>query len=276
MKALYEKLYQDYNNNEEYREYVKLCQDANIRRCCKNSIQFEKLSHFVSMKGTQFDTSDVRLFVVGRAANGWKSLECKTAQMFGDEADQEFSKVGFQWIEGIEDNFQSLHNKPKAGEKPYYLSSSPFWRVVSNIWCGLSNSNNRGEFINHIAWSNLYKISPEKGGNPTDKMCGWQFKACYKILEAEIKAYRPTHILMITDYKRWFAPQNDYSFKGLFDDPKPLGSNYENKDIFVEGTAKFELGGRMIPVVITCRPEGRNEGKFVKEVLDFLRDDRNT
>ena len=267
MKALYEKL---------YREYEEKQKNNGSSRSNRNPISIKELSNFVSMKGTQFDTSDVRLFVVGRAANGWKSLECETEQQFGDEADQEFSKVGFQWIEGIEDNFQSLHNKPKAGEKPYYLSSSPFWRVVSNIWCGLSNSNNRGEFFNHIAWSNLYKISPEKGGNPTDKMCGWQFKACYKILEAEIKAYRPTHILMITDYKRWFAPQNDYSFEGLFDDPKPLGSNYENKDIFVEGTAKFELGGRMIPVVITCRPEGRNEGKFVKEVLDFLRDDRNT
>ena len=273
MKALYEKLYQDYNN-EEYQKYVRRCQDANIRRCNKNSIRFENLSHFVSMKGTQFDASDVRLFVVGRAVNGWKSLECETEQKFGEAAYRVFNDVGFQWIEGTADNFQSLHNKPEAGEKPYYLSSSPFWRVVSNIWCGLSNSNNRGEFFNHIAWSNLYKISPEKGGNPTDKMCGWQFKACREILDAEIHAYRPTHILIITGYKHWYACKG-YDFSEIFKCNQDLVSNNENETIFVEGTAKFNLDGELIPVVITCRPEGRKEDPFVEEALSFLRADRN-
>ena len=264
MKALYEKL---------YREYEEKQNNNGSSRSNRNLISIKELSNFVSMKGTQFDTSDVRLFVVGRAANGWKSLECETEQQFGDEADQEFSKVGFQWIEGTEDNFQSLHNKPKAGEKPYYLSSSPFWRVVSNIWCGLSNASNRGEFINHIAWSNLYKISPEKGGNPTSTMCKWQIEACKEILKAEIRAYKPTYILMITDYERWFAPQKGCNFSELFDDPKPLGSNYEDKTIFVEGTAKFNLDGELIPVVITCRPEGRKEDAFVEEALSYLRAD---
>lgn len=265
MKALYEKLYQ---------KYEEKWKDNGSSQCSKNSSPFENLSHFVSMKGTQFDTSDVRLFVVGRAANGWERLKkCETAQKFGDEADQVFNEVGFQWIEGTEDNFQSLHNKLEAGEKPYYLSSSPFWRVVSNIWCGLSNASNRGEFINHIAWSNLYKISPEKGGNPTSTMCKWQIEACKEILKAEIRAYKPTHILMITDYGRWFAPQEGCNFSELFDDPKPLGSNYEDKTIFVEGTAKFNLDGKLIPVVITCRPERRKEDAFVEEALSYLRAD---
>lgn len=42
---------------------------------------------------------------------------------------------------------------------------------------------------------------------------------------------------------------------------------------YVEGTAKFELDGKMIPVVITCRPERRKEDTFVEEALSFLRAD---
>ncbi len=250
--------------------YKKLYQDANVSyRCSRILITLEDLAHFVSMKGTLFDTSDVRLFVVGRAANGGLSLPCKTAQMFGDAANRMFNDVGFQWIENTEDNFSALHNKPEGGEKPYYLSSSPFWRVVSNIWCGLSNSNRR-EFIKHIAWSNLYKISPANGGNPTNEMCKRQFKSCKEILEAEIHAYRPTHILMITDYDRWYADSGcDFSVR--FEDSNRRGSNYTDKKIFVEGTAKFPLDGKLIPVVITCRPEKRNEKKFVDEALLFLR-----
>jgi hypothetical protein len=255
MTNLYEKLYQDANDSY---------------RCNRNSIPLEGLSHFVSMKGTLFDTSDVRLFVVGRAANGWPSLPCETAQIFGAAANRIFNDVGFQWIENTEGHFKSLHTKSPEGEKPYYLSSSPFWRVAFDIWHELSHSN-EGEFFKRIAWSNLYKISPKEGGNPTNTMCKRQFEACKEILTAEILAYRPTHILMITDYDHWYA-YSGCDFSVLFEDSKRRGSNYTDKKIFVEGTAKFALDGKLIPVIITCRPEGRKEQDFVEEALLFLRE----
>lgn len=250
--------------------YGKLYQRAVVPY--RNNQSLEDLSCFVSMKGTLFDTSDVRLFVIGRAVNGWSCLQCKTEQEFGDAAKRKFNEVGFQWIENTEEGFKALHNKPKEGDKPYFLSSSPFWRVAYKIWCGLTHSDG-GEFIKRIAWSNLYKISPKEGGNPTNTTCKRQFEACKEILEAEIKAYRPTHILIITDYNRWYAPQQGCDFSGLFKDSQCRGSNYENKKIFVEGTAKFALDGKLIPVIITCRPERRKEQDFVEEALRFLRDE---
>ena len=254
-----------------YSRYKKY-QDTNVdNRCHRSSVSLKDLSHFVSMKGPLFDSSDVRLLVVGRATNGWSSLPCETPQEFGDEANRKFNEVGFQWIVNPEDDFYALHNKPAKEEKTYYLKSSPFWRVAYRIWCGLSDSNGEG-FIKHIAWTNLFKIAPKDKGNPTDKMCKWQFEACKDVFAAEIKAYRPTHILIITDYDYWYAHPN-YNFSGLFEDNQYRGSNYEDKNIFVEATAKIKIEGKLVPVVITCRPEGRKEKAFTKEALKFLKGD---
>ena len=239
----------------------------------KEDVTLNDLAHFVSMKGELYDTSDVRLLVVGRATNGWPSLTCESAQEFAEAANRKFNSIGFlQLVSNPEARFNELHNDPGSSDERYYLCKSPFWRVTYGIWRGLTGSD-KDQFLKHIAWSNLYKIAPSKvppnkNGNPTTAMCKKQFKACKEILRAEIQAYRPTHILLVTDYDRWFA-HKDYDFSGLFEDRKRLGSNYENKTIFVEGTAKYKLAdGKSIPTVITCRPEKRNEDAFNKAALE--------
>ena len=112
-------------------------------------------------------------------------------------------------------------------------------------------------------------VAPKDGGNPSNCMCKAQLDICRKILKAEIEAYAPTHILLITDYDKWFANEN-YDFSKIFEEKNRIGSNYENKSIYVEGTAKYRLGNKMIPVVVSCRPEMRNEEGFVKAVADAL------
>ena len=247
MTCLYKELFQsvNYDKNGEIVQY----------RYNKEKVTLNDLAHFVSMRGELYDNSDVRLFVVGRAPNGWSSLPCESAQKFAEEANRSFNSTGFAWIENPNDSFKKLHN---ADKNPYYLSSSPFWRVAYGIWRGLAGSD-ENQFLKHIAWSNLYKIAPGESGNPTTAMCKNQIEACKEILRAEIQSYRPTHILLVTDYDRWFAP-----FKKLFEERYRRGSNYENKKILVEGTAKFPLDdGTLIPTVITCRPECRKEDPFI-------------
>lgn len=256
MTSLYEDLFEGANHEYRYK---------------KSTVSLQDLAHFVSMRGELYDTSDVRLFVIGRAPNGWwLHLPCGSAQVFAEEANRQFDSIGFQWIANPEESFNSLHNASGT----CYLSKSPFWKVAHGIWCKLYKSD-KDDFIKRIAWSNLYKIAPKDGGNPTTGMCKKQFKACYDILKEEIRTYRPTHILIISGYKHWYAWEG-YDFSNIFICNQDLVSNNENKTIFVEGTAKFNLDGELIPVVITCRPEGRKEDPFVKEVLGFLRDDRNT
>ena len=250
MKELYQRLYADTNTKYKY---------------CKKLIGLNELSHFVAMKGSKYDQGDVHLFVIGRAVNGWETLPCESAEAFSGAAEREFNAAGFSWIANNGDSFYSLHNIPEDGEPVYYLSKSPFWRTIEKIWRGLSGSDDF-RFVDHIAWSNLYKIAPKQSGNPTTTMCKRQFAACRDILDAEILAYNPTHILFITGYDWWYAdPTCDFST--LFRNNKRLGSNSQDASIYAEGTAEYSLDGRTIPVVIACRPETRDETAFTVDVL---------
>lgn len=254
MKELYQRLYSD--TNTEYKH-------------CKKCVGLSDLSHFVAMKGRKYDQDHVRLFVIGRAVNGWETLPCESGETFSKAAEQEFNAVGFTWIANNGESFYSLHNIPEDGEPTYYLSKSPFWRTTEKIWRGLSGSDDF-RFVDHIAWSNLYKIAPKQTGNPSTTMCKKQFAACRDILDAEIRAYKPTHILFITGYEWWYAdPICDFST--LFENNKRLNSNKPDRTIFVEGTAEYRNNNMIIPVVISCRPERKDEKAFAAEVLDAFR-----
>lgn len=250
--------------------YKNLYNDANVTYRCNNErIGLEDLSHFVAMRGKKYETEDVRLFVIGRAPNGWESLPCDSAESFSNAAEHEFNTDGFTWIADNGNSFYSLHNIPEDGKRVYYLSKSPFWRVIERVWRGLSGSDDF-RFVDHIAWSNLYKIAPKKSGNPTTTMCKKQFAACKEILQAEIDLYNPTHILFITGYDWWYAdPICDFS--ALFENNKRIGSNNEDSSIYVEGLSQYKLGDKLIPAVITCRPERRDKTAFCNAILDAFK-----
>lgn len=255
----------------------------NSYRLNKNQEELQYLSHFVAMKGEKYDDSKVKLFVIGRAVNDWLQLPCGSADSFAERAEQLFRSDHFGWIVKDGDRFSDLHNIPdKKGVAPYYLNRSPFWRVINNIWHGLTGSDDF-RFIDYIAWSNLYKIAPKYSidfaatmsgkqfnGNPNATMCKRQFEACKNLLDAEIREFEPTHILLITDYDRWFADK-DCDFSELFKPISKCGSNYKDKSTYVEGKAEYKLGKRTIPTVITCRPEGRKEAPFADAVVDAFR-----
>lgn len=246
IKELYEKLYND--SNCSYRYGGK-------------KLSLNDLAHFVAMKGDKYATDTIRLFVIGRATNGWEGLDCKSALLFGEDAEKQFNEPGFTWIAN---DSNSLHNIPEDNEsKIYYLSKSSFWRVIEKIWRGLTGSSDF-RYIEHIAWSNLYKIAPD-GANPTNYMCSKQLSACKEILEAEIHAYNPTHILIISGYN-WYACEG-YDFSTIFSNNEYHGSYTKDSKIYVEGKATYQFNNISIPVVITCRPEGKNESNFVTEVL---------
>jgi hypothetical protein len=254
INTLYKELFDAVNRNYQYN---------------KQKVGIKDLSCFVAMKGENFDSSDVQLFVIGRATNGWQNTSCDTAQIFADGAERRFTSKGFSWIKNTSADFNELCNIPQEGQKAYYLYRSPFWRVAYEIWYELSGKRSDLSFLKSIAWSNLYKIAPAeniivsaKSGNPTVRMCTSQFEACKKILDYEIRSYKPTHILIVTGYDQWYAPKS-HDFSEIFRNNKET-----NQNKYVEGTARYEIDGKSIPVVITCRPEGRKENDFTKEVLN--------
>ena len=240
--------------------YEKLYKEADQKyRCNKDSVRLKDLSHFVAMKGRYYDDSRVRLFAVGRAANGWLSLPCETPQYFDKKANDIFHSEGFKWIAPDGNCFRELHNN----EGTAYLVRSAFWRVIEGIWRELASADDC-RFVDYIAWSNLYKIAPKTKGNPTSTMCQKQFAACKELLEAEIDAYKPTHILLITGYD-WYADQH-CDFSQIFDND-PQRTAPSGQTTYVEDTTKKILNGKAVPVVVTVRPEGNKEDEFVSETV---------
>jgi len=54
-----------------------------------------------------------------------------------------------------------------------------------------------------MAWSNLCKVAPWDGGNPSDDLYSAQFPACRELLRLEVEALRPELVVVLTG-KDWF------------------------------------------------------------------------
>lgn len=220
-------------------------------------------SHFVAMKGSAYDLQKNRLMVIGRATNGWESLDCSSDKAFGEAAQKRFESTGFEWIKDCGNGFENGDG--------YYLNRSPFWRVIKKICMEMNLLTEEERWFESIVWSNIYKIAPKNSGekgksmNPNGALCFEQINECRDILRKEIEAYKPTHILFITGYDWWFCDgEGYYGVDQIFDECHKIDNKYVN------GTARYVNGDIDVPVVIASRPERKNEGEYVDTVLKAL------
>lgn len=242
MKELYQKLFQS----------------------CEKLQGFHHAAHFVAMKGKYYDTNTKRLLLVGRATNGWDSLEAEDAEGFGEQAERLFYDPGrWDWIDVVDGVLYSVHNDGNHKKKKdrYCVSTSPFWYYTKAIWQELpGTSKDCVRWMENIAWSNLFKVSPKVEGNPTTEYINAQKEVCNEILYREIEVLKPTHILFMTGYD-WFM-----DFAGCFQNIKHLGSNKIGKnrnDVYMEATAEFQG----IKAAVMCRPEYREKDLYVRSSL---------
>ena len=181
-------------------------------------------AHFVAIRGEGFDSNTKRLMLVGRATNGWGSLDSSTAEAFSESANEQFmSQSRWNWVEEVNGVLYSGHDEDKSNfANRYCLDRSAFWAYAKDIWAQLpgSVSDVGPVWMKNIAWSNLYKVSPKKSGNPSNKMLSLQTSVCADILVSEIRLFNPTHILFMTGYD-WFSP-----FETHFSRCTRRGKNY--------------------------------------------------
>ncbi|MGN1249852.1 MAG: uracil-DNA glycosylase family protein [Candidatus Spyradocola sp.] len=248
--------------NELLDGYKLLYETANIPNGYRHKgkrVGFCELSHFWGMKGQYYDDQSVKLLLVGRAPNGWMQLDTSSCDAFARDAVDRTCSDHFSWIHCDQGR---LHNAPDENGHFYALSGSPFWRTSQRIWEALSGNpdfqnSEQLRWLDCIAWTNLYKLAPKDGGNPTETMKKKQLSACREILRAEIAYFKPTHILFVTGYRGWFEP-----FQDLFDaDFSPVPQN-------VEAAAVTKNG---LKIAVTCRPERRRESAYIEAVTQALR-----
>ena len=149
-----------------------------------------------------------KILVIGRALNGWQ-LDCDfklscienssdLAEKFIAEWDKmDDPTANVSWSERNLSHSECHHlkwvNTSIRGKK---TSSNSFWRLAKIATEKVFGCENES-WIDCIAWTNLYKVSPDETGNPQGRCKVAQEEICIDILEKEIDDLNPSHIFVI-------------------------------------------------------------------------------
>ena len=145
---------------------------------------------------------------------------------------------------------------PIKDKKIYNTRRSAFWRVIRLITIELGIPELTEKWSEYIAWSNLYKVSPKKRGNPYTWLLNAQFEFAVRLLHEEIEFFKPKRILFLTGWN-W---AKDFISDQLVIKNKP--------GTYVEGIGYFYLSNKEASkVVIVKHPQGKKEKSLTKEVI---------
>jgi hypothetical protein len=205
------------------------------------NIEFNDIRPFCMEWGNNFPIEKKSgILFVGKATNGWVTDSKEIDKLFGESCDgQIFAReIQMMWVAD-----------PK---KPYYKTSA-FWRVIKRI-AEIKNGNE--EWYSKIAWSNLYKISLEKG-NPSGKLIEQQIESCKEILNTEIEILNPKYVIFLTS--GW-----ENRFIETIQLPKEKeviwGKNYK--------TIGYSINNRVY--ITSVHPQMKNEDEHVAAILKIM------
>lgn len=210
----------------------------------------QNLCCFSAQKGNLYNN---KLMVVGRAVNDWNNT---------------FQLEGIQSDSLLEELFpsSSVHNCPLewvesswGTSEGYNTKKSAFWRVVNKISKSVNQLEDNEPWASKIVWSNLFKVAPSGGGNPSDSLCVSQFNACNELLKVEIEEFRPKYIVFLTG-QDWFD--------GFLSENISLDSIAGAK--WVDAQGLLELNGSVSKFVVAKHPQGKPESELLNEIVNAL------
>lgn len=201
----------------------------------------KKLCLFNAQVGNQYDK---KLMIVGRAVNGWSNEftinNINNTELLSALDTPKTSECPLKWIINTSNE-----------DEGYNSNRSAFWRIAKKTAFHLNPKLSNDSWTSSIVWSNLYKIAPSAGGNPSDSLCDLQFQYCNKILQLEIELYKPKYILFLTGIN-WF--------NGYLEEKNSFENSLEYKYIDATGTY---LSSK---IIIAKHPQGKPEDIFISEL----------
>jgi len=227
-----------------YRDLLNNLQKSNYRN------RLQRLCCFSAQKGDLYNNN---LMIVGRAVNEWDydfKLDDMDTNSLVNKLFSKYSLAGCP-LEWVESSWGSAEG--------YNTNKSAFWRVIRKLSESINELSSDERWASKLVWSNLYKIAPSAGGNPSNSLCGYQFDACNELLKAEIEEYKPKCIVFFTG-ENWF--------NGFLLENMTLMKNAKSKLVEARGTLK--INGLTTKVVIAKHPQGKPEVNMLNEILDAL------
>lgn len=215
---------------------------------------FSNVCTFCIQWGANFPVEKKKgILFVGKAVNGWISDETDCKQLFDmNNPDRIFARHDqMKWVEDLFDN------KDPNG---YKTKRSAFWRVIKKV----AEANNPKEWYSHVAWSNLYKVSPWKGGNPNANLQNKQRKYCYELLKTEIETLSPEYVILLTSgweltFLKYLNDWNDIS---------PISAVKWGK----YKTSLYNIKGTNF--IVSQHPQGKSEWNHKNAILKLMEESK--
>ena len=133
---------------------------------------------------------------------------------------------------------------------------SAFWRVARATvdQLGIADVSTKS-WPSTLCWSNLYKVAPFAGGNPSTSLAKAQLEKCIQILRIEVSDWKPRRLLFLTGYS-WARP--------FLED---LGWERPNDDQFgaLEAVGHLPSGAR---IAVAPHPQGKREDRLVSAIVE--------
>ena len=218
--------------------YKKLLEGNSFKDVCTFCLQWGKNYPFKNNIGFLF---------VGKAVNGWITNETDVKKIFDSKNPKRiFARTDqMEWINNLSGNTNGYNTRKSA-----------FWRLIKKVTEGYYPE----KWYSHIAWTNLYKIAPWKGGNPNGKLQKAQRKYCFELLKKEIEILSPKYVIFLTS--GWERP-----FIKYLNDSEKLNIIEENKwDKYK--TSLIEIND--IKFITSYHPQGKNEWKHRNAIIELI------
>ncbi|GAA4356546.1 hypothetical protein [Kangiella marina] len=229
----------------------------------KNLPQREKhteITGFCGLEGKSY-SSNRELMVIGRAVNGWhkgiKLSEC-SEERFSEHFEVKKSSSQMAWLDKAWLR-RGHDDKNQDKERGYNARRSAFWRVNQKVLTKLGITDAK-DWYHHLYWTNLYKVAPHSGGNPSNALIRAQQAVCNDILKEEIRSQEPRRILMLTS-KSW---------ANLFIENNVVASEHKPLLKYIDFVGYWKSGDESIPLVIAEHPQGRKEELLASNVCSAL------
>lgn len=216
-----------------------------------------ELTSVPCLVGNQFHDQDIKIMVVGRAVNGWEvefedcsSLEATTKSVLTQKSGMDAFEA--DWV--LDEN-----------GKKYYFAKSPFLRMMRQLVGAFTGSEENWQ--QRLAWSNLFKIAPRNGGNPSWLMIREDIALYCDIIKEEIKQNTPDIVVFVTDIN-FFDPYPNHKTYSSFLKLMSKTSLSDIKSEYICMAGNY-IDNQNIKLVVCKRPERRPIAEMVEDIVNI-------
>lgn len=210
------------------------------------------------MTGGLYHQSPVRLMFVGRAVNGWEVPfeDCSTLEATVKSVIRQKNRLH---------EFANEFVVQEDGSK-YYYARSPFLRLMRKTVGAFHGTEE--DWYRRLCWSNLFKVAPRNGNNPSWRMVRDHIPQYQEILRQEIILNQPDLVIFVTDigYFDCYKDSKKYkNFMPLLSYPSVIT---EQNWSYVQAAGLFD-NIRDTKIIVCCRPERKSDDALNQMVAEL-------